>query len=65
MNEGMRLRARVLLRARWRAVIGLGVVAGLLGGGLIALATAARETDRSLDTYMDRLGGPDAAAVFC
>ena len=65
MNEGMRLRSRVLLRSRWRAVIAVGLVAGVLGGGLIALATTARETDRSLDTYMGSLGGPDTAGVFC
>ena len=65
MNGGMRLRSRVLLRSRWRAVVAIGVIAGLLAGGLVALATAARETGRSLDTYMDRLGAPDVAAVFC
>jgi hypothetical protein len=38
------LRAWVLLRARWRAAVAFGLVAGLGAGGVIGLLTIARDT---------------------
>jgi putative ABC transport system permease protein len=59
------LRAWVLLRARWRAAVGFGLVAGLGAGGVIGLLTIARDTGSSLDRYVRSLHGPDVVVTVC
>jgi hypothetical protein len=59
------MRARVLLRRRWAAAVGIGVVAALGGGLVLSLAMIARATGSAVETYVARLDAPDGMAVYC
>ena len=53
------------MRARWRSVVALGVIAGLGGGVVIGLVTIARDTSSAIDRYVTDLGEPDMAVTIC
>jgi len=65
MSDAPRLRARVLLRQRWRAAVGLGVVAAVGGGLVLALSMIARDTSSAVATYLARLDPPEGYAEYC
>jgi putative ABC transport system permease protein len=59
------LRARVVLAARWRSAVALGLLVGIGAGVVIGLVTVARDTSSSLERFAVALGEPDAAVTFC
>jgi hypothetical protein len=65
VNDAARLRARVLLRQRWRSAVGLGVVAAVGGGLVLALGLIARDTSSAVATYVARLDAPEGYAEYC
>jgi hypothetical protein len=65
VNDAVRLRAGVLLRQRWRSAVGLGLVAAVGGGLVLALVLIARDTSSAVATYVARLDPPDGFAVYC
>ena len=59
-------RARLDLRARWRTLVLLALLIGLVGGGLLAAGAAARRTDSAFDRLRRETRGADAyLAVGC
>jgi hypothetical protein len=64
-SDAIRLRARVVLRERWRAAVGLGVVAAIGGGLVLSLAMIAKDTGSAVDTYVARADAPEGFAVYC
>ena len=46
--------ARVELRRSWRAVLVVGFVAGLVGGGVLCALAGARRTDSAFDRLVER-----------
>jgi hypothetical protein len=65
VNDAARLRARVLLRQRWRSAVALGVVAAVGGGLVLALTMIARDTSSAVATYVARLDPPEGFAEYC
>jgi ABC-type lipoprotein release transport system permease subunit len=53
------MRARTELSARWRALVGLGLLAGLLGGVVIAAAAGARRTDSAYSRFLAVARAPE------
>ena len=47
-------RFRVELRARWRAVLALALLAGMAGGVAVAAAAGSRRTDTAFSRLLDR-----------
>ena len=64
-RRGALLRARVLLRRRWRSALALGVLAALGGGLVLALTMIARDTSSAVATYVARLDPPEGFAEYC
>jgi hypothetical protein len=64
-REAARLRAGLLLRARWASVLAIGLIAGLGGGVVIGLVTIARDTASAIDRYVEHIGEPDVAVTIC
>jgi hypothetical protein len=65
VKDAVRLRAGVLLRQRWRSALGLGLVAAVGAGLVLALALIAQDTSSAVATYVARLDPPDGFAVYC
>jgi hypothetical protein len=55
----------VLLRRRWRSAVGLGVVAAVGGGLVLALGLIARDTSSAVATYVARLDAPEGYGEYC
>jgi hypothetical protein len=53
-----RLRADV--RTRWRAWLGLALLAGVVGGAIIGVAAGARRTESAYDRFLEAQDAPDA-----
>jgi len=51
--------ARVELRAHWRAIVGLALLAGLFGGAVIGAAAGARRTDSAYGRLLRATNAPD------
>lgn len=58
------MRARAEMRSRWRGLIGVAVVIGLLGGGAIASAAGARRTMSSYPRFVERFAVHDVTLTF-
>lgn len=59
-GPAVRLWARSELARRWRALIALGVIAGLAGGLALAAAAGARRTATAYDRFRHETAAPDA-----
>ena len=55
----LRIRLHAQLRTRWRAWLGLGLLAGALGGIVIGAAAAAKRTDGAYSRYLASINGAD------
>lgn len=55
----LRIRLRAAIRSRWRAWLAIGLLAGLLGGLVIAGAAGARRTRGSYARYLASINGAD------
>jgi ABC-type lipoprotein release transport system permease subunit len=55
----LRIRLRAQVRSRWRAWLAIGVLAGLLGGIVIAGAAGAKRTQGSYRRYLASINGAD------
>src|SRR5438034_3227846 len=50
------MRVRVELRARWRALLGLALLVGVVSGAAIAAAAGARRTDSAYPRFLEKYG---------
>src|SRR4051812_39515757 len=48
--------ARAELRVRWRAMVGLALLVGVVSGAAIAAAAGARRTDSAYPRFLERYG---------
>ncbi|MGI9031098.1 MAG: FtsX-like permease family protein [Ilumatobacteraceae bacterium] len=55
--EGVRLRVRAWIRARWRSALLVALLAGLVAGAVLALVAGARRTGSAPDRYTEASGG--------
>ncbi len=55
------IRARAEVGARWRALVSLGVLAGLLGAAVLAAAAGARRTESAYERFLAAARVPQAA----
>ena len=54
------MRARSELRARWRAILGLVLLVGVISGAAMAAASGARRTESAYPRFLERYGFFDA-----
>ena len=55
------MRVRNEIRLRWRALVGLGLLAGLLGGAVMAAAAGARRTDSAYQRFLTAARAPEVS----
>src|SRR5438445_5435495 len=55
------IHARAELRARWRAMLGLALLVGVVSGAAIAAAAGARRTDSAYPRFLEKYGVSQAS----
>jgi FtsX-like permease family len=55
------MRVRNEIGLRWRALVGLGLLAGLLGGAVMAAAAGARRTDSAFERFLTAARAPEVS----
>jgi ABC-type lipoprotein release transport system permease subunit len=58
------IRARAEAFGRWRALVGLGVLAGLLGAAVMAAAAGARRTDSAYQRFLTQTRAPQVTVAL-